>query len=85
MAAVFEAAGFDVPAPPWPRMTYDEAMARFGIDRPDMRFGLEIADVSDAVAGVRVQGLRRRARGRRRRARRSTPARASCRARSSTS
>jgi len=41
---------------PFPRMTYDEAMARFGIDRPDIRFGLELCDVSDIVkdAGFKV-------------------------------
>jgi aspartyl-tRNA synthetase len=50
MAAAFAAAGYDVPAPPWPRMPYAEALARYGIDRPDTRFGLEIEDVSDAVA-----------------------------------
>jgi aspartyl-tRNA synthetase len=32
-------------------MTYDEAVARFGSDRPDTRFGLELSDVSEAVAG----------------------------------
>ncbi len=31
-------------------MTYDEAMNRFGIDRPDMRFGLELVDVGAIVA-----------------------------------
>ena len=55
MAAVFEAAGFDVPRPPWLRVPYDEAVARYGIDRPDRRFGLEIEDVSEAVAGSEFQ------------------------------
>src|SRR5207248_6464390 len=55
MAAVFAEAGFDAPAPPWPRVPYDEAMARYGIDRPDRRFGFEIRDVSDAVAGSEFQ------------------------------
>jgi len=34
---------------PFPRLTYKEAMDRFGIDRPDMRFGLELIDISDIV------------------------------------
>ena len=34
------------------RIAYAEAMERFGIDRPDMRYGLEIADVSDVFRGV---------------------------------
>ncbi len=45
IGAVFERAGFDVPAPPWPRMTYAEAVSRFGSDRPDTRFGLELHDL----------------------------------------
>ncbi len=31
---------------PWPRMTYEEAIRRFGIDRPDTRFGLELVDLT---------------------------------------
>ncbi len=37
--------GVDVP--PLQRMTYQEAMDRYGIDRPDTRYGLEIVDISD--------------------------------------
>ncbi len=51
MGAVFEREGFDVPAPPWPRMTFAEAVSRYGIDRPDTRFGLELHDLGEAVAG----------------------------------
>jgi aspartyl-tRNA synthetase len=55
MAAVFEVSGFAVGPPPWPRMTYAEAIARFGIDRPDTRFGLELKDLSEAVAQSEFQ------------------------------
>ncbi len=52
MAKVFGAAGFDVAPPPWPRLPYDEAISRFGVDRPDTRFGLELRDVGEALAGT---------------------------------
>ena len=42
-----ELEGYDVP--PVDRITYREAMDRYGIDRPDRRFGLELVDVSDIV------------------------------------
>ncbi|MBO0476494.1 aspartate--tRNA ligase [Vagococcus sp. DIV0080] len=37
---------------PFPRMTYDDAMARFGVDKPDTRFDMELIDLNEAVANV---------------------------------
>ncbi len=51
LAYVFkEAIGVEVPLP-IPRMTWQEAMDRFGSDKPDTRFGMELVNVSDVVAG----------------------------------
>lgn len=36
-------------ASPWPRITYQESMERFGKDNPDIRFGLELVNISDLV------------------------------------
>lgn len=42
-------------AKPFPRLSYAEAMDRFGRDNPDIRFGLELADISQMVANSRFQ------------------------------
>jgi aspartyl-tRNA synthetase len=46
VAAMWQAAGHDVTRP-FPRMSYADAMRRFGSDKPDLRPGMEIGDVSD--------------------------------------
>ncbi|HWC07513.1 MAG TPA: aspartate--tRNA ligase [Solirubrobacterales bacterium] len=49
LAHVFERAGGPKIELPMRRMCYDEAMGRFGSDRPDLRFGLELVDLGDAL------------------------------------
>jgi aspartyl-tRNA synthetase len=50
MVALWDEAGQTV-ARPFPRLTYASALDRFGTDKPDMRYDLEIVDLSDRVAG----------------------------------
>ena len=40
---------------PFPRLTYTEAMQRYGTDKPDTRFGYELVDISDLVKGTEFQ------------------------------
>src|SRR5271155_1159703 len=46
-----EIAGYDIPLP-MPRMTYADAMAKYGSDKPDLRFDLELTDLSAYFAGT---------------------------------
>ena len=40
---------------PFPRMTYSDAMRDYGVDKPDVRFGLKLTDVSDIVRGCELR------------------------------
>jgi len=57
LAAACVLRGIEVPRP-IPRITYSEAIRRFGIDRPDMRFALELADVTETVRGAQFKVFR---------------------------
>ena len=48
---VRETQGVEV-ATPFPRMTYDEMMDRYGSDKPDLRYGMELANVGEVFAGT---------------------------------
>jgi aspartyl-tRNA synthetase len=55
MARLFrETIGVDIPTP-FQRLTYHDAIHKYGSDKPDLRFGLEIQDVTDIVAGSDVK------------------------------
>ncbi len=55
--AIEEATGISVPRP-FPRMTYAEAVLRYGTDKPDLRFELTISDVSDLFTAAGPAFLR---------------------------
>jgi len=67
-ARIFRLIGVDVPRP-FPRMSYAEAMERYGSDKPDLRFGMPISDVTeemktlglDTFPGLIAEGARARA------------------------
>jgi aspartyl-tRNA synthetase len=55
MGAVFEREGFEVHSPPWERVTFAEAVSRWGIDRPDRRFELELHDLGEALSATQFK------------------------------
>jgi aspartyl-tRNA synthetase len=70
LVALWDEGGHEIPRP-FPRLTWKEAMERFGVDKPDLRYGLEIEDLTAVVgadaapfvtealaAGGRVRGIR---------------------------
>jgi aspartyl-tRNA synthetase len=45
----------DVDLLPFDKLTYGESMERFGVDKPDLRFGMELADLGEVFAGTQVK------------------------------
>ncbi len=52
-----EAAGVSLPSP-FPRLTYQEALSRYGTDKPDRRFGLELRDLNEVAKQVEFKVFR---------------------------
>jgi aspartyl-tRNA synthetase len=51
VVASFEALGREPPPRPFPRLAWHEVVARYGSDKPDLRFGMEIEDATDVTRG----------------------------------
>ena len=51
VVASFEALGREPPPRPFPRLAWNEVVARYGSDKPDLRFGMEIEDATDVTRG----------------------------------
>ena len=56
VAAVRELRGVDIPRP-FPRITWLESMERYGVDKPDTRFGMEIVDLTDEFRASEFRGF----------------------------
>ncbi len=56
VAAVRDLRGVDIPCP-FPRMTWQESMDRYGVDKPDTRFGMEIVDLTDEFRASEFRGF----------------------------
>jgi len=57
LKSVFEAAGIEI-KPPFKQITWQEAMDKYGSDKPDVRFGLELFDVSDIMMKSEFQAFK---------------------------